>query len=144
MAWNTLHGHFFHSSLQNINYLGDHFSPIHFVLSPMYFLWENAATLLILQSVGIGLASIALYLLTLEKLAQKWLAPVMAILFLFNPYLHRISTFDFHPIALAIPIFLWMLYCLEKVDAHCHYICASLLLRLRKHFSLPSLEWEFT
>ena len=80
----------------------------------LYFLWENAATLLILQSVGIGLASIALYLLTLEKLAQKWLAPVMAILFLFNPYLHRISTFDFHPIALAIPIFLWMLYCLEK------------------------------
>ena len=114
VAWNTLHGHFFHSSLQNINYLGDHFSPIHFVLSPMYLLWENAATLLILQSVGIGLASIALYLLTLEKVAQKWLAPVMAILFLFNPYLHRISTFDFHPIALAIPIFLWMLYCLEK------------------------------
>jgi uncharacterized membrane protein len=114
VAWNTLHGYFFHSSLQNINYLGDHFSPIHLVLSLLYLLWENAATLLILQSVGIGLASIALYWLTLEKLPHKWLAPVMAMFFLFNPYLHRISTFDFHPIALAIPIFLWMLYCLEK------------------------------
>ena len=79
------------------------FLPIHFVLSPFYFVWENAATLLILQSVGIGLASTALYLLTLEKVPQKWLALVMTIFFLFNPYLHRISTFDFHPIALAIP-----------------------------------------
>jgi len=114
VAWNTIHGRLFHESLQNINYLGDHFSPIHLVLSPLYLLWENAATLLILQSIGIGLASTALYLLTIEKSHQKWLALVMTIFFLFHSYLHRISTFDFHPIALAIPIFLWMLYCLEK------------------------------
>jgi len=114
VAWNTIHGRLFHESLQNINYLGDHFSPIHLLLSPLYLVWENAATLLIIQSIGIGLAATALYLLTLEKLHQKWLAIAMTILFLFNPYLHRISTFDFHPIALAIPIFLWILYCLEK------------------------------
>ena len=114
VAWNTIHGRLFHESLQNINYLGDHFSPIHLVLSPFYFAWENAATLLIIQSIGIGLASTALYLLTLEKVHQKWLAIIMTIFFLFNPYLHRVSVFDFHPIALAIPIFLWILYCLEK------------------------------
>ena len=70
--------------------------------------------MLIIQSIGIGLASTALYLLTLEKVHQKWLAIIMTIFFLFNPYLHRVSAFDFHPIALAIPIFLWILYCLEK------------------------------
>jgi uncharacterized membrane protein len=114
VAWNTIHGHLFHSSLQNINYLGDHFSPIYAALSPLYALWQNAATLLIIQSIGIGLASIALYLLALENLQQKWLAVIMTILFLFHPYLHRVSAFDFHPIALAIPIFLWILYFLEK------------------------------
>ena len=114
VAWNTIHGRLFHESLQNINYLGDHFSPIYLVLSPFYLIWENAATLLIIQSIGIGLASIALYFLTLEKTHQKWLAISITSLFLFNPYLHQISTFDFHPIALAIPIFLWILYCMEK------------------------------
>ena len=114
VAWNTIHGRLFHESLQNINYLGDHFSPIHLVLSPFYLIWENAATLLIIQSIGIGLAFIALYFLTLEKTHQKWLAISMTTLFLFNPYLHQISTFDFHPIALAIPIFLWILYGMEK------------------------------
>ena len=114
VAWNTIHGRLFHESLQNSNYLGDHFSPIHLAFAPLYFVWENAATLLIIQSIGIGLASTALYLLTLEKVHQKWAAIIMTILFLFNPYLHRVSAFDFHPIALAIPIFLWILYYLEK------------------------------
>jgi uncharacterized membrane protein len=92
VAWNTIHGRLLHDSLQNINYLGDHFSPIHLALSLFYLLWENAATLLIIQSIGIGLASIALYFLALEKMHQKWLAISMTTFFLFNPYLHRVST----------------------------------------------------
>jgi len=138
VAWNTIHGRLFHESLQNTNYLGDHFSPIHLALSPFYLIWENAATLLIIQSIGIGLASIALYFLTLEKIHQKWLAISMTTLFLFNPYLHQMSTFDFHPIALAIPIFLWILYCMEK-GQRTSVIVLSLLAMTVEETLLPPL-----
>ena len=139
VAWNTLHGRLLYDSLQNINYLGDHFSPIHLVLAPLYFVWENAATLLILQSIGIGLASTALYLLTLAKVPHKWLALVMTTCFLFNPYLHRISIFDFHPIAFAIPLFLWILYSLEKGQRTAVVVLSLLALTVEETLLPPLL-----
>ncbi len=45
VTWNTAHGHLFYDSIQNINYLGDHFSPIHLLLAFIYRLWESAVTL---------------------------------------------------------------------------------------------------
>src|SRR5713101_469791 len=100
VAWNTAHGYLFYDSIQNINYLGDHFSPINLLLAFIYRLWESAVALLIVQSIGIGLAATALYLLTLKHFNHRWPAIAMTILFLCNSYLHQVSTFDFHPIAL--------------------------------------------
>lgn len=113
VAWNTTHGRPFFDSIQNINYLGDHFSPIHLALALAYRLWEEAVTLLVIQSIGIGLGATALYLLTLKRLRHTWPAIALTLLFLFNPYLHKVSVYDFHPIAFAIPLFLWMLYFIE-------------------------------
>src|SRR5439155_530553 len=101
-------------------------SPIHLLLAFIYRLWESAVTLLIVQSVGIGLAATALYLLTLKYFNRRWPAIAMTILFLVNSYLHQVSTFDFHPIALAIPIFLWLLYFIER-ERYIPIIVLSLL-----------------
>jgi len=138
VAWNTTHGFLFYDSIQKINYLGDHFSPIHLVLAAVYRLWENAATLLIIQSIAIGLAATALYLLSLKCFNRKWPAIAITILFLFNPYLHRVSTFDFHPIAFAIPIFLWMLYCIES-ERYISVVALALLAVTVEETLLPPL-----
>ena len=138
VTWNTAHGHLFYDSIQNINYLGDHFSPIHLLLAFIYRLWESAVTLLIVQSVGIGLAATALYLLTLKYFNRRWPAIAMTILFLCNSYLHQVSTFDFHPIALAIPIFLWLLYFIER-ERYIPIIVLSLLAMTVEETLLPPL-----
>lgn len=138
VAWNTAHGYLFHDSIRQINYLGDHFSPFYLLLAPVYRLWEDAATLLVIQSIGIGLAAIALYLLSLKQLNRQWPAVAMTILFLSNSYLHRVSAFDFHPIAFAIPIFLWMLYFIE-CERYAPVIALALLAVTIEETLLPPL-----
>lgn len=114
VAWNTAHGHWFYDSVHlQGNYLGDHFSPFYLLISWPLRVWESPIFLLILQSVGIGLAAIALYRLAYRKFESAILATGFCLLFFLNSYLHRVSAYDFHPIALAIPIFLWMLDCVE-------------------------------
>lgn len=71
VAWSTAHGYFFHDSVTQINYLGDHFSPFFFLLIPIYRFWESAIVLPILQSIGIGLAAVALYLITLKHFTKE-------------------------------------------------------------------------
>jgi hypothetical protein len=106
VAWNTAHGRPFWDSIQGINYLGDHFSPIHAVLSFTVGPSGSAVPLLILQSVGFGVAAIAVYRMSVRHLENRSLGFLASVLFLCNPYLHSISRFDFHPAALAVPIFL--------------------------------------
>lgn len=113
VAWNTSQGRLFFDAIQGMNYLGDHFSPIHVALAPLYRLWPSPLCLMVLQSAGFGLAAVAVYRLALRHVGSVSAAFLAMLLFLLNPYLHEISAFDFHPVALAVPIFLWLLDCLE-------------------------------
>jgi uncharacterized membrane protein len=113
VAWNTSQGRLFFDAIQGMNYLGDHFSPIHVALALIYRLWPSPLCLMVLQSAGFGLAAVAVYRLALRHVGSVAAALLVMLLFLLNPYLHAISAFDFHPVALAVPIFLWLLECLE-------------------------------
>ena len=66
VAWNTAHGYWFWDAVQGLNYLGDHFSPIHLLVAPIYRLWPDAMTLLVIQSAAIGSAATALYLICVQ------------------------------------------------------------------------------
>ena len=113
VAWNTAHGYWFWDAVQGLNYLGDHFSPIHLLVAPIYRLWPDAMTLLVIQSAAIGSAATALYLICVQLFGRQREAILLTTLFAFNVYVHRVSAFDFHPVAFGIPIFLWALYCIE-------------------------------
>lgn len=114
VAWNTSQGRPFVDTIQGMNYLGDHFSPIHVALALIYRVWPSPLCLMVLQSAGFGLAAVAVYRLTLRHVGDVSVALPAMLLFLLNPYLHEISAFDFHPVALAVPIFLWLLDSLES------------------------------
>lgn len=113
VAWNTSQGRLFFDAVQGMNYLGDHFSPIHLALASLYRAWPSPLCLMVLQSAGFGLAGVAVYRLALRHCGSISVALPAMLLFLLNPYLHEISAFDFHPVALGVPIFLWLLDCLE-------------------------------
>jgi uncharacterized membrane protein len=96
-----------------INYIGDHFSPIFYLVAPIYAIYQHAETLLILQSVALGIGAIPVFLLARRKIGSISLAVALSAAYLLYPALHGVNTFDFHQIALVTPLLLFSLYFLE-------------------------------
>ena len=116
VIWNTAHGNLFYSAIENQNYLGDHFSLYFVFLAPLTHAIDASVLMILLQCGGIGLAAVAVYRLTLRLVPPQagWAPLALSVLFLCNPYLGEVSRFDAHPIALAIPLFLWMMLFIEE------------------------------
>jgi len=136
VAWNTIHGNFLYSSILGINYLGEHFSPIHFLTCFSLLIWENAGVLLVLQSIGIALGGLAVYLLALKIIKEKIYSFFLMLCYLAYPYLHEMSKFDFHPIALAVPAFLWCLYFWETEKRKAFFLSLFILLLIKENVPL--------
>jgi len=98
---------------QPVNQFGDHFAPIFYLLTPLSILLRDARALLIVQTLLLASGVAPVYLLARSKLASATLAVALAAAYLLFPALHGVNTFDFHEIALAVPLLLWSFYCLE-------------------------------
>jgi len=90
--------------VEAINYIGDHFSPIFYLVVPFYALYPDAKTLLVLQSLALGIGAIPVYLLARSKTGSAPLAVVLSIVYLLYPALHGVNTFDFHQIDARTPV----------------------------------------
>lgn len=109
-----------------INQFGDHFTPFYYLLAPIYALFPDARTLLVVQSLFLGSGAIPVYLLTWEKTRSAALGLALAVGYLFFPALHGVNAFDFHEIALVTPLLLLGLYWLETA----HWRLAAVFLVL--------------
>lgn len=119
--WTTLNsGKILYSTLEvpygnpSGNFLGVHFSPILFLILPIYALYQSPQTLLILQSFILALAALPLYWIARDKLNNKLYALAFATTYLLNPALHGVNTFDFH-LQIFTPLFILLtIYYIEK------------------------------
>ncbi|MCZ7567180.1 MAG: DUF2079 domain-containing protein [Ardenticatenaceae bacterium] len=104
-VWATAQGHPFYTSLtlETTNFLGHHFAPLLAGLAPLDSLWPDARLLLVVQTVALAVSAVPLF-----AFARPRLGPGFALLvvgaFLLAPPLHFIALFDFHEIALAVPL----------------------------------------
>ncbi|MGD9781040.1 MAG: DUF2079 domain-containing protein [Kiritimatiellia bacterium] len=103
VLWNTVHGRFLHSAILNRHFFGEHASPILLLLAPLYALWPDARLLLAVQAAALAWAALPLY-----RMAARRLGPTAGVLVLFMYFsylpLEGIYLFDFHEVALAIPL----------------------------------------
>ena len=103
VLWNTVHGHVLHSAILNRHFFGEHASPILLLLAPLYALWQDARLLLLVQAVALAWAALPLY-----RMAARQLGPAagLVVLFLYFSYvpLQGLYLFDFHEVALALPL----------------------------------------
>lgn len=114
LFWNTTHGQFMQSSLEEIpNHFGIHFSPTLLLLVPGYLLFSSPYYLLLMQTVALALGAWPLYLLARKKLKDP-LPLIIAGAYLLYPALHWINTFDFHEIAFFVPLALAGFYFIEE------------------------------
>ena len=89
-----------------------HFSPALYLLTPIYALYQDARTLLVLQSVLLGAGAVVVYVLAV-RMTGALLAVTLSVSYLLYAALHGVNTFEFHEVALAPLLLLSTLYCLE-------------------------------
>lgn len=106
--WNILHGSL-HCSILGIDFLGNHFHLILFFIVPLYALASHPLTLVILQTLCLGLAAYPLYLICRKELNSRF-GLAFAAAYLLYPGLGYTNLFEFHPTALATFFLLWMFY----------------------------------
>ena len=103
-----------------------HFSPILFLLLPLYAIHPSATTLLIVKSFALGLAAIPLYLVAKAVLRNKRVSLLVSIAYLLYPPLHSAHWFDFQQACLLpLLIFSYMFFMLRRQWRLC--ILAALL-----------------
>ncbi len=142
-AWNTLHGRPFRFSTyldaafeldipirdfeQPDVLLGYHVEPILAAISLLYLLHDGPETLLWLQTVGIALGAIPVYLIARHRFASRitghessleftifrWLPVAFVLLYLLSPPLEAANLSDFHTVALSPALLLAAFYFLE-------------------------------
>lgn len=81
---------------------GDHTSFILLLAVPLYWIWPEAQTLLVLQTCLIAAAAIPIYMLARRRTESGVIATVLAGAYLLNPALQRDNLEQFHPEAFLV------------------------------------------
>ncbi|MGH9279840.1 MAG: DUF2079 domain-containing protein, partial [Acidimicrobiales bacterium] len=100
-VWLLAHGKMF-DTVRGLNVLGHHMNLILLVLAPFYRLGFGPEFLLFVQVAAQASGAVAIYLLARDRLADRWLALVLAGVLLLNPTYQFLTWEFFHPDALAI------------------------------------------
>ena len=77
------------------SFFGVHFSPILFLLAPIYRIFPRPETLLVLQSLILGVAAYPLYLIG-RRIVDRKTGLLVSTMYLCNPVVHGINCYDFH------------------------------------------------
>jgi uncharacterized membrane protein len=107
VMWNTCQGRWFESTLlwgSYESFLGHHFSPALLLLTPLYCLWPDPAVLLVLQSILLAVGVIPIYLYAQRETGSGIVALSLSVAYLLFPALQYTNLFDFHEIALGVPL----------------------------------------
>lgn len=107
VAFNTAHGHPFHSSILAHSHLGEHFSPILALFAPLYALkptvyWLLGAQCLSFAAVPLVLAYACRAMLP-DRTRANAIALLLALLWGIYPPMAAAMRFPFHPSSLAAP-----------------------------------------
>jgi len=95
------------------SYFGVHFTPILYAVTPFFYLLPKVETILVLQSIVLGLGAIPIYLMAKQSLNSRLSAVMLSIAYLMNPLLQGINWYDFHTQAF-FPLFILSATCFLK------------------------------
>lgn len=140
LLFNITHGNGFITSIAPPNieqpWHGVHFSPILYLLAPLFYLCPHVEMLAALSSLLIGLAAWPLFIAARRILVNDIQALLVCVLYLINPYVVNAQLWDFHEVAFA-PLFfaLLALAVIDKKRGLLLVSCAALL-ATKEHYGL--------
>lgn len=122
-----------------INLLADHFHPILALLAPLYWLWPNVTLLLIAQALLVVVGALPWYLIALKKFKNRLLAFSIAFSYLAFLGVQTLIDYDFHEVALALPLLSWAFYFLLEKKFFVYLILILVSLTVKEDLPLYTL-----
>ena len=149
--WNTVHGRPLHFTnwrgveldLANDSRLAMHVEPIYFVLAPIYWLWQQPETILILQTIILALGALPVFWLARDRLRSHLAGVAFAAVYLLFPGLEAANMWEFHAVALAAPLLLFAFYFGQKGRWGLLWLFAILAMATKEEVSLSVLVMGF-
>jgi uncharacterized membrane protein len=115
---------------------GAHFSPVFFLILPVYALFPRVETMLAIQSFVLALGAIPVFLIA-RKLTSVKVALILSVLYLLSPLIQGVNWFDFHPEAFIPVSFLAAIYAMENKKPLLYF--ASILIAVSSLEFMPAL-----
>lgn len=120
-------------------HINAHFDPILVLISPLYLIHPEAETLLALQSLWLGAGVFPLYALSRHHGLGRGVALAACASYCMFPALQGINLFDFHSLALAVPVVLLLWLCFVKGWLKRYFAVLVLLFLVREDAALLSI-----
>jgi uncharacterized membrane protein len=144
VVWNILHGRFLYSTIRvgmsdySITYppAAYHFQPILVLLSLLYLIYSRPETLLVLQSIILGLGALPVFWLARDRLDSGLGGLTFALSYLLLPAIGWASLTGFHSLSLVATFLLFAFYFLQKRSYLGFSVFALLALATREDASL--------
>ncbi len=137
-VWNTSQGRLFEltSGDLTVKRFAIHSDIVLVLLAPLYWIWSDVRMLLVFQVLFVSMGAVAVYLIALEVWKKEELGLALAVSYLVNPWILWTLFYDFHPVALAMPLLLAAFYCLMKKNVRWYWIWAILALFTKEQIGL--------
>jgi uncharacterized membrane protein len=141
--WNTIHGHWFATSINPPSYLGDHAEWLILALAPFYALIPHPLTLVFLNIAVVAVSAVPVWLIAKTKFSDAKTRLLFPLLWLINPYVWNLAFFEFHLITFAVPLTLFAAYFFLKDRWGAFMIMVLALLLCREDMSFIVIGFAF-
>jgi len=141
MFYGALHGKPY-SSLMDLPYLGTHVEITSVLLLPIYALFSSPLTLLIIQSLFLGLAAVPLYMIAKEKLDNSW-GVIFVIIYLLYPAVGFTNLNEYHPESFLPLIQFFLFYFFLKNNFKKFFVFLLLCVLSKENMSLMMIMLGF-
>ena len=105
-------------------------------LAPLYLLYSGPETLLVTQTIVLGLGAIFVYLIAMELTKRKYVALAYSFMYLMYPALQWANTYDFHMVTFATTLILALYYALMRGKFAWATLCFVLILFAKEQTAL--------
>ncbi|GBC98321.1 hypothetical protein HRbin17_00823 [bacterium HR17] len=123
-------------TVRGMNILGDHFTPILYLIAPFYRFWSHPFWLFLAQTLALAAGALPLYRLALRRTQKEWAAALIAIGYLLHPALFTMPLFDFHPVLLSVPFVLWAMDAADEGKPKVFAMAAVLAMACKQEIAL--------
>ena len=139
-VWSTAHGRpleMTDATGEQIVRFASHVDPVLVLLAPLWIVAPTPLTLAAVQIAACALGALPVFWLARRHLSSEKAAALLALAYLAYPWLAWTALDAFHPVTLAIPVFLYAIWSLDTGRLWAFAVCAVVALATGELMGLP-------